>query len=92
MPNVSLFTQCYLFLMQWCYKKATDHRKNLISPTLCLYRLDWSRYTPNDRTWELAENVTNAPELVQEFHRCYPDKPSPSSCIATCGTRRQRRG
>ena len=56
------------------------------------YLVDWSGYTPNDRTWEPAENVTNAPELLQEFHRCYPDKPSPSSCIATHGTRRQRRG
>ena len=56
------------------------------------YLVDWLGYTPNDRTWEPAENVTNAPELVQEFHRHYPDKPSPSSCIATRGTRRQRRG
>ena len=55
------------------------------------YLVDWSRYTPNDRTWEPAENVTNAPKLLQEFHLCYLDKPRPISCIATRGTRRQRR-
>ena len=56
------------------------------------YLVDWLGYTPNDRTWEPTENVTNTPELVQESHHHYPEKPSPSSCIATRGTRRQRRG
>mgnify|MGYP002775070340 CR=1 FL=1 len=55
------------------------------------YILDWFGYTPNDRTWEHADNATHAPELLQEFHHCYPDKPRPSSCIATRGTRRKRR-
>ena len=50
------------------------------------YLVDWLGYTPNDQTWEPTENISNAPELVQEFHRCYPNKPSPSSCIATRGT------
>ena len=52
------------------------------------YLLDWLGYTTNDQTWEPAENVINAPELVEEFHQRYPNKPSPKSNIAT---RRQRR-
>ena len=56
------------------------------------YLVDWLGYTPEDRTWEPATNVTNASELIQEFHLRYPHKPKPSSCIATHGTRRQRRG
>jgi hypothetical protein len=28
------------------------------------YLVDWLGYTPNDRIWEPAENVTNALELV----------------------------
>jgi hypothetical protein len=56
------------------------------------YLVDWVGYTPEDRTWELAENVDNAAELVQTFHLRYPNKPNPSSCITTRGTRRQRRG
>ena len=56
------------------------------------YLVDWHGYTPNDRTWEPAENVTNAHDLVQEFHRRYPHKPNPTSCIVTHRTRHQRRG
>ena len=56
------------------------------------YLVDWSRYSPNDRTWEPAENLNNAKETIIDFHRRYPDKPNQNSCIATRGTRRQRRG
>jgi hypothetical protein len=52
------------------------------------YLVDWLGYTPNDRTWEPMENLDNASDLVAEFHRKYPDKPSPNSCITTRGTRR----
>ena len=56
------------------------------------YFVDWLGYTPADRTWEPAENLNNTKELVAEFHQRYPNKPTPSSCIATRGTRRQRKG
>ena len=56
------------------------------------YLVDWLGYTPADRTWEPAENLNNTKELVAEFHQQYPNKPTPSSCIATRGTRRQRKG
>ena len=52
------------------------------------YLVDWSGYSLNDRTWEPAENLNNATEIVADFHHRYPDKPT----IATRGTRRQRRG
>jgi hypothetical protein len=45
------------------------------------YLLDWVGYMPEDRTWEPAKNVANALDSVQDFHRRYPDKPIPSSCI-----------
>jgi hypothetical protein len=56
------------------------------------YLVDWFGYSPKDRTWEPAENLSNAQEIVAEFHRRYPDKPNNSSTTATRGTRRQRRG
>ena len=56
------------------------------------YFVDWLGYTLADRTWEPAENLNNTKKLVAEFHKQYPNKPSPSSCIATRGTRRQRKG
>jgi hypothetical protein len=55
------------------------------------YLVDWLGYTPNHRTWEPAENVANAPQLLEEFHRTYPNKPGPSSRAATRETRHQRR-
>jgi hypothetical protein len=54
--------------------------------------VDWLDYTPNDRTWEPAENVGNAPQLLEEFHQLYPNKSGPSSRATTRGIRRQRRG
>jgi hypothetical protein len=55
------------------------------------YLVDWLGYTPNDRTWEPAENVANAPQLLEEFHKAYPNKPGPSPRVSTRGTRHQRR-
>jgi transposase InsO family protein len=56
------------------------------------YLVDWVGYSPTDRTWEPAENLSNAPELVAEFHQRYPNKPDQNSCSMTRGTRHQRRG
>ena len=42
------------------------------------YFVHWSGYDINERTWESAENLANAPEKVQEFHQRYPHKPKPS--------------
>ena len=47
---------------------------------------------PNDRTWEPAENLDNASDMVAAFHNKYPHKPSPQSCLPTRGTRRRKGG
>ena len=56
------------------------------------YLVDWLGYTPNDRTWEPAENLHNASDMVAAFHNKYPHKPSPQSCLPTRGTRRRKGG
>ena len=56
------------------------------------YLVDWLGYTSEDLTLEPTTNVTNASKVIHEFHRRYPHKPKPSSCIVTHGTCRQRRG
>jgi hypothetical protein len=33
------------------------------------YLVHWSGYDINERSWEAAENLANAPEKVQEFHQ-----------------------
>ncbi len=39
------------------------------------YLVHWQGYDISERTWEPASNLENAPEMIQEFHRQYPQKP-----------------
>ena len=39
------------------------------------YLVDRLGYSASDRPWEPAENLSNARELVADFHQCYPHKP-----------------
>ena len=55
------------------------------------YLVDWLGYSPNERTWEPIENVTNARALLEDFYRQYPEKPGPQS-KTTCDTRRFKGG
>ena len=41
------------------------------------YYVDWEGYTAEEWTWEPAENLSGAPDLTAEFHRRYPQRPSP---------------
>ena len=39
------------------------------------YLVHWQGYDVSERTWEPASNLENAPEMIREFHRQYPQKP-----------------
>ena len=41
------------------------------------YLVHWCGYDINERTWEPADNLVNAPQKVQEFHQRYSHKPKP---------------
>ena len=43
-----------------------------------LYLVEWKGFdnTPEATSWEPPEHLAHAPDLVQAFHRAYPDKPS----------------
>ena len=43
------------------------------------YRVQWTGYA--ELNWEDASNITNAADLLHNFHSCYPNKPSPLSEI-----------
>jgi hypothetical protein len=47
------------------------------------YLVSWVGYTPNDRTWEPAENLENSTEAVERFHAQYPNRPSPTDVRPT---------
>ena len=44
-----------------------------------LYEVRWLGYenTDEERSWLLATELSHARELVEDFHRRYPDKPGP---------------
>jgi hypothetical protein len=42
-----------------------------------MYLVDWEGFSPSERTWEPATNLTNAADKVNEFHQRYPQKPGP---------------
>jgi hypothetical protein len=39
------------------------------------YLVEWHTTGSDERTWEPIENMTNATELVKDFHKRYPEKP-----------------
>src|SRR5882724_2861607 len=51
------------------------HRKGLG----LLYLIEWKGFdnTHDATSWEPPKHLINAPDVVQEFHQAYPDKPAP---------------
>ena len=45
------------------------------------YLVHWEGYPREEDSWEPAKHVTKAPELVEEFHRQNPQRPSPTNNI-----------
>jgi hypothetical protein len=40
------------------------------------YLVQWQGYDISKRTWKHVANLSNAPEMIQDFHRRYLEKPS----------------
>ena len=56
------------------------------------YHVQWEGYGPHKRTWEYAEELQNhASEAVDEFHRRYPQRPSPTVPRPAYAPARRRR-
>jgi hypothetical protein len=43
------------------------------------YLVDWAGYDTSHQKWEPVRHLQNAQQLVQEFHKRYPNKPRPRS-------------
>jgi hypothetical protein len=46
------------------------------------YLVDWTGYSPDERTWEAATDVMNAGEALEDYHREHPNRPSPRDVAA----------
>ena len=42
------------------------------------YLVDWVGYSPDERTWEPIANIAHAAEALEDYHRGYPNRPSPN--------------
>ena len=58
---------------EWEVAKVLDSR---IYYNRLQYYVNWEGYPPEQRTWEPADHLANAPEQVEAFHRDYPLRPS----------------
>ena len=47
------------------------------------YLVDWKGYSPEERTWEPAKNLTHAEEVVAAYHQRHPQRPSPNDTTDT---------
>jgi Chromo (CHRromatin Organisation MOdifier) domain len=46
------------------------------------YQVHWKGYNnPKDHTWEYAEEMDNAQEIMKEYHKDNPKKPRPGNWI-----------
>src|SRR5467141_2565681 len=65
---------------QWEVNRILDSKldRRRKGPGL-LYLVKWKGFdnTPDATSWEPPDHLVNATDLVQAFHRAYPDKPSP---------------
>ena len=65
---------------EWEVQRILDSRINRHRKgSGLLYLVKWKGFdnTPDAMSWEPPEHLTNAPNVVQAFHKAYPDKPGP---------------
>ena len=76
---------------EWEVETILDWRwKNKTRKTNLQYKVHWKGYPTGEDSWEPAENLQNAPDLVQDFHRRFPNAPRPPSRPSVSSRPRRR--
>ena len=76
---------------EWEVETILDWRwKNKTRKTNLQYKVHWKGYPTGEDSWEPAENLQNAPDLVQDFHRRFPNAPRPPSRPSASSRPRRR--
>ena len=57
---------------EWEVERILDSRRRYRK---LQYLVQWAGYNHIQTSWEPAENLENAPDLIAEFHAKHPDKP-----------------
>jgi len=61
---------------EWEVEQILDSRQHR---SKIQYQVKWTGFHYPDKTWYLAENFENSPEIIREFHEEYPEKPAPTN-------------
>jgi len=59
---------------EWEVEKILDSRRHR---NQIQYRVKWTGFHDPDCTLYPARNFENSPDLVRQFHKEYPEKPTP---------------
>jgi len=60
----------------WEVEKILDSRRHR---NQIQYRVKWTGFHDPNRTWYPTRNFDNSPDLIQQFHRDYREKPAPQN-------------
>ena len=74
-PPVEIDSELEYKISEILDSKVDKHRKHCN----IVYLVWWTGYegTDEDTSWILANELGHASEIITDFHRAYPDKPSP---------------
>ena len=66
--------------LNWCYCLGGQPpyiQDEKVKQCQIQYLVHWKDFDVSEDTWEPRKHLAHVPELVNDFHQLYPDKPKP---------------